>query len=137
MDFFNYGVTMTRFVLVVATLILSLAPVASAKRSAPKEVAQVVANGLEYRVVGGVERQGYVEAYDARTRALQWTRQIYVVLKDPNLEGDVQDVFISDMRVDGQALLIINEIGFEYRLDLESLEVKALKGAVAVRRHPH
>jgi hypothetical protein len=106
-----------------------------AKRVTPSPVPSVVVAGIEYRVTHfPVERMGFVEAYDLKTKSLIWTRQIYVVIKDPLLEGDVQDVFIKTLTQDGDALIVTNEIGFIYRLDLKSLNVTVIKGAVRVGR---
>jgi len=47
-----------------------------------------------------------------------------------DLERDVQDVFIQTMELKGDVLRITNERKSEYELDLESLEVKVVKGAL-------
>ena len=120
--------------IIAAGVVFCFASSASAKRSAPKEVASVILDGMEYRVPMGIDRQGYIDAYDAKTGRLVWARQIFVVIKDPNLEGDVQDVFITAIKADGRELLITNERGYEYRLDLTSLDVKVIKGTTAIRR---
>jgi hypothetical protein len=119
----------------IATFILavSISFSALAKRIAPKDVAPVVRHEVEYRFPMTPDRQGYVEAYDKSNRLI-WSRQIYVVVKDPELESDVQDVFITSAKIEGNTLRIVNERQFEYSLDLETLEVKVIKGAVLVKR---
>lgn len=71
---------------------------------------------------------GCVEAWQGKQ--LIWRRQIYVVKYDLDLEGDVQDVFITTMERKGKTLIVKNERDSEYHLDLESLEVKVTKGSL-------
>ena len=59
-----------------------------------------------------------------------WIRQIYVVKYDPDLEGDVQDVYIKKIKVKGNSLIITNERKSEYQLNLKTLHVKVLKGSL-------
>jgi hypothetical protein len=111
-----------------------LLPVASvfAKRRAPAKVPALVAGGVRYVVPHfGWEHQktqngGYVQAWNVETESLVWDRMVYRVIKDPRLEGDVQDVFISELTLaaDGQ-LQIANERGERYVMDLASGQVRA------------
>lgn len=48
----------------------------------------------------------------------------------PDLERDVQDVFITSIQKEGNQLHILNERKSEYLLDLETLQVKVVKGAL-------
>jgi len=102
-----------------------------AKRTAPPEVPSVVQGGVEYRA--SRLQTGCVEALDRRTNRLVWCRQVYVVKYNVDLERDVQDVCIKAMELDDNALLVTNERGHQYRLDLDTLEVKVLKGALVER----
>ena len=73
---------------------------------------------------------GFIEARNLKSGKLIWSRQIYTVKYDPDLEGDVQDVFIRNIKVKGNSLLVTNERKSEYQLDLKTLEVKVLKGSL-------
>src|SRR6187200_2717110 len=86
-----------------------------AKRSAPKEVAPVVVEGVRYTVPhfgafrGRSQNGGYVDAEEAKTGKPIWSRMIYRVQYDPKREKDVQDVFITEIKVEGGHLLIKTE----------------------------
>jgi outer membrane protein assembly factor BamB len=110
-----------------------LLPVASvfAKRRAPAKVEALVANGVRYVVPHfGWEHQktqngGYVQAWNVETGSLVWDRMVYRVVKDPRLEGDVQDVFITELTLADGQLQIANERGERYVMDLASGQVRA------------
>jgi len=78
---------------------------------------------------------GFVVA--ARTgegRTVTWIRQIYVVRFNPELEQDVQNCFITGLSLKDHKLMIRNEAAFEYTLDLDSLEVTTINGALVIDR---
>lgn len=106
---------------------LLLASVALAKRSPPEPVAPLKAGTVEYRV--DHSKMATIEAWDLTHKTLLWRKQIYVVKYQPELEKDVQDVYITTIQLKDKALLIANERKSEYSLDLDSLEVKVVKGA--------
>lgn len=107
---------------------------ASAKRRLPTAVPPVQNAGVEYRVPH--KMLGCVEAWDAAAEKRIWFRQIYVVQRNLTLEGDVQDVFISRMRLDNKRniLAITNEVGGVYSLNLKTLEVKTVKGQAVITK---
>jgi hypothetical protein len=112
--------------LVVACLMS--ASVAVAKRTPPPTVAAVKSGDVEYRAPSN--QMGCIEAWDVTKNELIWRRQIYVVKYRIGLERDVQDVFIRSMQAKDGKLLVTNERQSEYELDLESLEVTVVKGAL-------
>ena len=73
---------------------------------------------------------GCVEAWDTESNEMVWRRQIYVVKYTVGLERDVQEVFITTLRFKDKTLVVINERESEYELDLDTLQVKVLKGAL-------
>ena len=73
---------------------------------------------------------GFIEARDLKSGKLIWSRQIYSVKYDPDLEGDVQDVYIKKIKVKGNSLIITNERKSEYQLNLKTLHIKVLKGSL-------
>ena len=79
---------------------------------------------------------GCIEAWDTTTKKRIWFRQIYVVFRDPSLEGDIQDIFISRMRLDQSkgSLEITNEKGGRFLLNLNTLDIKTVKGQAVIRR---
>ena len=102
---------------------------AEARRGAPAEVLPVTVGNIEYSAPhrnGTHRKMGLLEARDLKSGKLIWSRQIYAVKYDPDLEGDVQDVFIKSITAEGNHLIITNERNSKYQLDLNSLEVKVI-----------
>jgi len=119
---------MKNIVLLTVALSVLFASIAWAKRGAPEKVPPVRSGTTEFRAPHG--QMGCIEAWDAQREELLWRRQIYVVKYTAGLERDVQDVFIRSIKQVGQTLLMTNERESEYQLDLATLEVKVLKGAL-------
>jgi hypothetical protein len=106
-----------RTIVMPLLLVACLWPVAAfAKRAAPKRVPPLVYNGVEYRARDAC----FVEATDVTSGKKLWRTKVYQVWIIPLLEEDVQWVFISDMQVQGDKLLVKNELGKNFRLDLKS-----------------
>jgi hypothetical protein len=100
-----------------------------AERIAPKPVKSVIKNGIEYSAP--LDSIGYIVATWQKTNSVIWNKQIYVVKFDYGenaLEDDVQLCFITNLQLDGNKLIITNERGYEYALDLDSLDAKVRKG---------
>ncbi len=119
-----------KFYLISSFLLLATL-LAEAKRGAPAEVLPVTVGNIKYSAPhrnGTHKQMGFIEARDLKSGKLIWSRQIYAVKYDPDLEGDVQDVFIKSITVEGNHLIITNERNSKYQLDLNSLEVKVIKG---------
>ena len=120
-----------KFSLISSLLLATL--LAEAKRGAPAEVLPVTVGNIEYSAPhrnGTHRKMGLLEARDLKSGKLIWSRQIYAVKYDPDLEGDVQDVFIKSITAEGNHLIITNERNSKYQLDLNSLEVKVIKGSL-------
>lgn len=108
-----------------------------AKRAAPSIVMPVKIGNIEYSVPNGKSQSqmGCIEAIDVRTGELLWIRQVYVVKYDLELEGDVQDVYIKNIKIKGNSLIITNERKSEYQLNLKTLQVKVLKGSLVEEKN--
>ena len=120
-----------KFFLISSLLVATL--LAEAKRGAPAEVLPVKVGNIEYLAPHRNrthKQMGFIEARDSRSGKLIWSRQIYAVKYDPDLEGDVQDVFIKRITVEGSNLIITNERNSKYQLDLNNLEVKVIQGSL-------
>ena len=120
-----------KFYLISSLLLATL--LAEAKRGAPAEVLPIKVGNIEYSAPhrnGTHKQMGFIEARDSRSGKIIWSRQIYTVKYDPDLVGDVQDVFIKRITVEGNNLIITNERNSKYQLDLHSLEVKVLQGSL-------
>ncbi len=97
---------------------------AKGKRAAPADVPAVKLGGVHYEVLhwGRMrdlpQNGGYLVAKDGKGQEM-WVQQIYSNVPDPKLEADVQDVFITSLRVakDGKSLEMQDEQGRKYRFD--------------------
>jgi hypothetical protein len=122
---------MFRKTAIVALLVLTAVGIAEAKRVAPKDVAPVTKDGITYSAPQG--QMGFVVAKTAKGDML-WSRQIYVVKFNPDLEKDVQDCFITTLALDGGKLIVTNEQTDQFELDLDNLAVRVIKGKAVLDR---
>ena len=115
----------------VCTVALLVAPV-FAKRSSPVMVAPVTQDGIEYSAP--LDREGFVVATWIKTKREIWSRQIYVIKHEYKLglETDVQTSFITALELQDGKLKIKTDQKAEFLLDLDSLEVKVLKGQAVI-----
>lgn len=100
-----------------------------AKRMSPAPVPPVVYEGLRFEapahvIVDGQHRSGgYVEVFDEKTNRLLYVIKVYEVKSDKELERDVQDVFITCLSVHDKQLVVLQELGLAYLVDLKTFEV--------------
>jgi len=108
-------------------------PHVAAKRRAPPKVPAVTLGDTRYEQAvlprseaGGVQRTGYVAAYKGTSDERLWRIRVYELKIDPALEGDVQDVYFATMDAspDGRELLIANELGEHYAVDVRTQGVR-------------
>ncbi|MEK9685667.1 MAG: hypothetical protein VW226_14075, partial [Rhodospirillaceae bacterium] len=95
-----------KFFLISSLLLATL--LAEAKRRAPAEVLPVKMGNFEYSAPHRNrthKQMGFIEARELKSGGLIWSRQIYTVKYDPDLEDDVQDVFIKSITVQGNNLI--------------------------------
>jgi outer membrane protein assembly factor BamB len=105
---------------VVAAVIFLWPVLAFAKRRAPKPAPPVVSEGVEYRAPLSVEQPGHVEAVELATGKKLWDTEVYHVWIMPLAETDVQWVFITSLQIQNGKLLVSNEDGRRYRVDLKT-----------------
>lgn len=106
----------------------------SAKRRVPR-VDPVVAKGVRYEIVRGARSRGFAQnggilsAVDVASGKELWTLQVYVVHYDPAEEADVQDVFITEMKLDAAAnvLLLKNEERKSFKVNLADRSVAEIQ----------
>lgn len=108
--------------ILVITATLLCADSVYAKRAAPKPVPPVIWQGVEYRAPLG--EIGVVQAFDLASGRKLWKTTVYHVVINPLVEEDVQWVLISEMRIQEEKLVITNERGRKYRLDLKTGRVE-------------
>jgi hypothetical protein len=76
---------------------------------------------LSRKEADGGQRLGYLAAYKGDTDELLWRVRVYTIAYVPELEGDVQDVFFTAMRLspDGRQILVDNERGKRFAVDID------------------
>jgi hypothetical protein len=96
----------------------------AAKRVGPEEVPPVTIGETRYEVVhwgrerGLGQNGGYIAAVDAASGRELWTLKVYDVTYDPDMEEDVQDVFIESLAPRGDdKLAVVDERGRKYLVD--------------------
>jgi len=114
---------------IALSLILAamIASDAWAKRAGPKTVAPVVHDGVKYAAPNSNGREGRVEARSEKTGEKLWDVVVYTVKIDPNLEEDVQWVFITGLAIRNNTLLVTNEKNEQFTLDLKTRKIEKTK----------
>jgi hypothetical protein len=114
---------------IVLSLIVAgaFASEAWAKRMPPKPVTPLVQDGVKYVALLDNGRQGIIEAQDEKTGKKLWDLVVYTVKIDPNLEEDVQWVFITTLAARDHALLVTNEKNQQYTVDLKTKKIEKVK----------
>jgi hypothetical protein len=102
---------------------LLVAASAVADRLGPEPVTPVIANGIRYSAEGD-GRDQFVVAADATSCKVLWRTHVLHVEVEPSLEEDVQWVFITNLEVAGNALLVTDERSDRFSVDLTTHEVQ-------------
>ncbi len=113
---------MTR--LAAAILVLLVQPhLASAKRTVTVNVAPVIYEGIRYVAPNDDGRRGYIEAWNVGTNKKLWELTLFTNGTDPNLEEDVQWVFIKALNIQDGRLMVTSERGKTYQVDVNTKEI--------------
>jgi hypothetical protein len=112
----------TQIILIFGLMFL-LNPLLS-KRLEPKKVNSVLHNGKEYSINHSKIGTILVRDKDSKKEKIV---TVYTIDYDPNLEKDVQDVFIKSIKIYNNYLLIQNESDSIYKMDLETNEIMKIK----------
>src|SRR5258705_4989177 len=110
---------MTRLT-VILLLTLLLPQLASAKRTAPVNVAPVIYEGILYVALNDDGSRCYIEAWNVGTNKKLWELTIFTNGIDPNLEEDVQWVFIKVLNIGDGRLMVTSERGKTYQVDVNT-----------------
>jgi hypothetical protein len=108
-------------------LTATIASEARAKRASPKPVPPVVHDGVKYVAPNANGREGKIEARSESTGKKLWDVVIYTIKIDPNLEQDVQWVFITKLAIRDNTIIVTNEKNEQFTLDLKTKKVEKLK----------
>jgi hypothetical protein len=123
--------------LILLIIALSLASSETyAKRGEPKEAQPVSLNGVKYSApqcwlqVKESLGPGYIQANDLKTGKLLWQLRVYEIRINENIERDVQDVFITSLKIVDGKLHVWNEAHDHFVVDLAQRRV--IEGAKRV-----
>jgi hypothetical protein len=109
-------------VILLSTLLLP--QLASAKRIAPVKVDPVVYEGVRYVAPNDDGRRGYIEAWNVGTSKKLWELTIFTNPINPNLEEDVQWIFIKSLNIRDGRLIATSEHGETYQVALKTKEIR-------------
>src|SRR5215213_8565125 len=110
---------MTRLA-VIFLLTVPVPQLVCAKRMAPEKVAPVIYEGIRYVAPNDDGRRGYIEAWNVGTNKKLWELTIFTSGIDPNLEEDVQWVFIKALNIQNGRLMVTSERGKTYQVDVNT-----------------
>jgi len=111
---------MSQFIIIFFAATLLPPSLALAKRAAPAKVEPVIYQGVRYVAPNDDGRRAYIEAWGVRTDKKLWDLTVFTNRIDPNLEEDVQHVFIKTLNVRDGTLIVTSERGETYRVDLKT-----------------
>ncbi len=123
-------VLMRHLIMALVLLVVLVPGTAHAKRKPAPTVEPVIYGGVRYIVPNDNGRRAYIQAWDTKTNKMVWEVTVFRNFINPLIEEDVQWVFIAGMKIQDGRLLVRNENGRTYRLDLETGRVQ---GAVRYR----
>lgn len=104
-------------------LVCGAVSLAYGKRVPAPVVSPIRHEGVVYHA-GGNGEDAFVLAKDEKTGKELWKAKLYHVQIDPLKEADVQMIFIKDMLLSGEKLLIQDEAGRCYGLQLATHRVQ-------------
>jgi hypothetical protein len=111
--------------LVCVALACGLIPSSAfAKRGPPAEIKPIEQDGIKYAVPNNEGRRAYVQAWDVKTDKKLWEADLFRTKIDPNLEEDVQWVFVKSMAFEKGKLKLVDEKGRSFLLDPKTRKVK-------------
>ena len=119
---------MSRSVLILVAVALLLPSLALAKRAAPAKVEPVIHEGIRYVAPNDDGRRAYIEAWDVQTNKKLWDLTVFTNRIDPNLEEDVQSIFIKALNIRDGALIVTSERDKIYGVDLKTKTVTECEG---------
>ena len=103
-------------------------------RIAPRKVPPISHNGIRYAIRRSEIQRfgqsgGVIQALHEDTEQELWAVRVYEIVRDPEMEKDVQEIYIQEMLLDDteQFLLVTDERQRRYRVALADGAVQALE----------
>jgi hypothetical protein len=88
------------------------------KTIAPSKISPLIYKGIKFVVPNTVKEMGYVQAWDMDTGKKVWEKKVYSVIVMPFSQEDVQHVFIISLSLEDGKLVVVNDNGREYRINI-------------------
>lgn len=116
-------------IILVILISISLPFSALASRIEPEDIEPVVHKGVRYsaphwgKAQNRDQNAGYIEAWDIKRNEFLWILKVYTIHYVRGLEGDVQDIFITSMKLHEEKLIVINERGDKFIIDINTKEI--------------
>jgi len=90
----------------------------SADRGLPAKIEPIIYNNIKIAAENNTpDNMGIVQAFDVNTNKLLWSTRVYKVKIKNGIEEDTQWIFIREMKIENDTLIIINERNKVYELD--------------------
>lgn len=129
---------MKNFALLIIIIFSLITPInLYAKRKFPEDVQSVTHAGIRYEAphfdVKRKQNGGYIKAFDQNTNKHLWTVQIYKTTYQSSVEQDVQDIFITSIKIKERTLFIYDEKNRIFQLNLKDKTVKRVEQVGFVR----
>lgn len=108
---------------IIALMVVYYATTVHAEHVTPKPVTPVIKDGIEYSAPLDLYLMGYVVAKDIKTNSVIWKRQIYEVKFEGEgeiPESDALERYITNLAIEGENLLIVNERWQRFKLNLKT-----------------
>lgn len=118
---------MIRGVALSVVLCALLCSPALAKRAPPATIKPIEQDGIRYLVPNDDGRRAYVQAWDVKAEKKVWEADLFRTEIKPDLEDDVQWVFVKSMMIDKGKLRIVDEKGRTFMLDPTTRKVEKEK----------
>jgi hypothetical protein len=122
-------------ILIVSLLFFSLTDgvLVVADREAPKKVDPVIFNDIKIVAENkSPETMSVVTAIDIKTNKLLWSKEVYKVRMNSFVETDTQWVFIKELRIEEDKLIVINEKQKKFVLDPYTGEKLGMSDAIKI-----
>ena len=94
------------------------------KKITSPRIESLIYRGIKFVAPNTVKEMGYVQAWDVGTAKKVWEKKVYSVFINPFLVDDVQWVFIISLNVEEGKLVVVDEKGREYKIDIPKAILK-------------
>ena len=100
-----------------------------ADREPPDPVDPVEHDGVRYTAILEIEYGG-VAAWSVETAQKLWEVEVFRVVFDEKVEGCAQEVYITSLRIEDDALMVTNEREEVFEVDLEKRTVRPVNAYI-------